>query len=152
MMHSMDMKQANILLGLVTRLRDRVVRHKRTFLHWTCKKMCPFFINIVKADFAAYSGSNSERSSRPLSSMFMDMELPDFQSRSNDSKNELISSTLDVFGDMCRWLFVRLFFFYLLQVVHSCKCSKKSQQLWVTHMWCIQTWWITKSSRWCRLQ
>lgn len=55
--------------------------------------------------------------------MFMDMEIPDFQTRSNDSKNELISSTLDVFGDMCRWLFVRLFF-YLLQVVHSCKCSK----------------------------
>lgn len=42
--------------------------------------------------------------------MFMDMEIPDFQSRSNDSKNELISSTQNVFGDMCRWLFVRLFF------------------------------------------
>lgn len=130
-MHSMDMKQANILLGLVTRLRDRVVRHKRTFLHWTCKKICPFFffINIGKADFAAYSGSNSERTSRPLSSMFMDMEIPDFQSRSNDSKNELISSTQNVFGDMCRWLFVRLFFFYLLQVVHSCKCSKTKPAL-----------------------
>lgn len=33
MMHSMDLKQANILLGLVTRLRERVVRHTRTFLH-----------------------------------------------------------------------------------------------------------------------
>lgn len=54
--------------------------------------------------------------------MFMDMKIPDFQSRWNDSKNELISSTPDVFEDMCRWLFVR--FFNLLQVVHSCKCSK----------------------------
>lgn len=64
--------------------------------------MSLFFINIGKADFAAYSGSNSEWTSRPLSSMFMDMEIPDFQSRSNDSKNELISSTQNVFGDMCR--------------------------------------------------
>lgn len=152
-MHSMDMKQANILLGLVTWLRDRVVRHKRTFLHWTCKKMCPFFffINIGKADFAAYSGSNSERTSRSLSSMFMDMEIPDFQSRSNDSKNELISSTQNVFGDMCRWLFVRLFFFTSYKWSTAANAPKQSQ-LWVTHMWCIQTWWITKSSRWCRLQ